>query len=486
MYESCSISGYLAGEPQEFREFIFRGMSTRGKKLAEPFESGTTSSVYGPTNELIERLDKNPDPKGESGVHVSEEWISAALDVFKGIFIIFMLTEHTRSGFSMKMTSGEPIMQFVSQVACSLDMTCFSTAYGFSCYRSYLTNSKGRSMKSQLWRLFRSIGLISAAAWACNVSFELAVLQNPPTWESMRKIFTFDVVYWDFLTTFPAMLLTAFVTTKPLMTIASKSPNQFVRLSIFAVLIIWPLLASNWALDTCPTALDRYKAIFMGCVRRTLGAMRFSAFTYMFYFNFGCIVSMLTLEHSKSGAKPSVSMRDILTKPHWIAYGVLLAIELYYALPIFQEYNRSWEYLNWEGYRRFPMTAPLTLAWGFMSQSVGVLALVLTAIVRPQVLKLSSSIQHVFRNTIGVACKVLEHFGANVLLYLTVSNIVIHAFFNIDWRRFQIANGKSAGKGKNTDLAYSIRQWEYVVVAAAIGQILFVQLLSYMIRSSRK
>jgi hypothetical protein len=418
-------------------------------------------------------------------VHAFEEWISAALDVFKGIFIVFMLSEHTRSAFAMKMTPNEPIMQFVSQVACSLDMTCFSTAYGFSCYRSYLTNSKGRSMRSQFVRLFRSVGLICAAAWACNVSFELAVLQNPPTWENMRKIFTFDVVYWDFMTTFPAMLLTAFVTTKPLMSIASKSRNKLVRLAIFTFLIVWPLLASDLAMDTCPTALDRYKAIFIGCVRRNLGAMRFSAFTYMFYFNFGCIVSMLTLEHSHAGAKPS-SLKEKIMKPEWIALAVLVSIELWYAIPVFNEYNRSWEYFNWEGYRRFPMTAPLTLAWGFMSQSVGITALILTALVRPRISAIANHIPDVLRKIIRTVCNILEHFGANVLLHLTVSNIVIHAFFNIDWRRYQVANGKNPGKGKNAELAYSVREWEYVVLAAAAAQILFVQLLTYMIRSSRK
>ena len=398
---------------------------------------------------------------------------------------MFMLTEHTRSSFNMGMTEKVPIMQFVSQVACALDMTCFSTAYGFSCYRAYLTNSKERTMRQQFTRLFRSVGLICGAAWACNISFELAVLQNPPTWEAMRKIFTFDVVYWDFLTTFPAMLLTGFLTTKPLMGIASRTSNHIVRLAIFLFLICWPLFASDLAMDTCPTALDRYKAIFIGCIRRNLGAMRFSAFTYMFYFNFGAIVSMLTLEHSKSGAKP-LPLVERLRRPDWLAYIVLLSVELYLAIPVFQQYNQSWEYFNWEGYRRFPMTAKLTLAWGFMSQSVGLFALALTSLVRPHILSLASRIPSMVQKPIRVVCKVLEHFGANVLLYLTVSNIVIHAFFNNDWRRYQLTGANKEGKGKNMNLAYSLREWEYVVIAAAIGQILFVQLLSYMIKSSRK
>ncbi len=455
--------------------FQLEFMSARTKKSVNHEADGmsfrASTSFY-----FSEVVDTKPEHKHQSNVHNFESWISSALDVSKGIFIIFMLTEHTRSAFSIGMTEKEPIMQFVSQVACALDMTCFSTAYGFSCYRSYLTNSKGRSKWSQLTRIFRSVGLICGAAWACNISFELTVLQNPPSWEVMRKIFSFDVVYWDFLTTFPAMLLTAFVTTKPLMALASRSSNQLVRIVIFAFLLCWPLLASDLAMDTCPTMWDRYKAIFIGCVRRTLGAMRFSAITYMFYFNFGCIVSFLTLEHSQSGAKP-VSLLQKVSKPHWIGYAVLVSMELWFAVPLLKEYNRSWEYLDWEGYRRFPMTAPLTLAWGFLSQSVGLFALGLTRLARLHLPSLVS-------RTLHAVCHTLEHFGANVLLYLTCSNIIIHGLFQVDWKQFQL--GRKTTKSRKSDLAYSIAEWEWVVVAAAVGQILFVQLISYMIRSSRK
>jgi hypothetical protein len=423
--------------------------------------------------------------KEGSNVHEFEGWISSALDVYKGIFIVFMLTEHTRSAFNIGMTTAEPIMQFVSQVACSLDMTCFSTAYGFSCYRAYLTNSKNRPMKTQLSRLSRSVGLIVAAAWACNISFELAVLQIPLTWEKLWQILTFEIVYWDFLTTFPVMLLTAFLTTKPLLAIAAKQSSSIVRLIIFAVLLVWPLWASTWAYDTCPTTVSKYASLFIGCVRRSLGVMRFSAFTYMFYFNFGCIVSLLTLEFSRSGAN-FPGRKAMLRQPHWIAYIVLLNVELWFAVPLLQNYNTSWEYLNWEGYRRFPQTMPLILAWGFLSQCVGFLALFATALLRPRIMELSKKLPELFKKLVSMKCAILEHFGANVLLYLTVSNFVLHGFFHVNWREFQLIDGKKKAKNSRSDIAFTIRSWEYIVLAAAVGQILFVQLLSYLVRSSRK
>jgi hypothetical protein len=415
-------------------------------------------------------------------VHVFESWISCALDVYKGIFIIFMLTEHTRSSLKIEMTSAEPIMQFVSQVACALDMTCFSTAYGFSCFRSYLTNSKDRPLKAQISRLFRSIGLICCGAWLCNISFEMAVLQRPPTWSILWKIFSFEILYWDFLTTFPAMLLTAFVTTKPLMAIAAKlSQSSLSRYLIFAILLVWPLWAASLAYETCPTTSSKYAAIFIGCVKRSLGVMRFSALTYMFYFNFGCIVSLLTLEFSRSGAV-FTSLASSLKRPHWILFFILYAIEFYYALPVFMEYNTSWEYFNWNGYRRFPMTAPLVLAWGFMSQTVGLFALGITSLLRPKILAVAGKLPGIATMIISFICSWLEQFGANVLLYLVVSNITIHGFFNGEWRRFQKNPTSKSAKSHQIEIA----SWEWIVVAVAAGEIALTQLIIYLVKSSRK
>ena len=383
-----------------------------------------------------------------------------------------MLGEHTRSALAMDMGPSERIMQFVSQVACALDMTCFSTAYGFGCYRAYLTNSKNRSPAEQFKRLFRSVGIIIVASWFCNFSFEMAVLRKPITFTTIRKIVTFEVVYWDFLATFPAMLLVAFLTTKPLMSIAaSAGKTSWKRMVVFAILLGWPLLAPRLALETCKTPIEVYAALFVGCVHRSMGAMRFSAFTYMFFFNFGCIVSLVTLEYARQFQMPTV--RDVIKSPTWLGFIVLFLIELYFAIPLFGEYNRSWEYLNWNGYRRFPMTAPLILGWGFMSQSVGILSLTMTAFWN----KMNSNnlVSRIGKSVISI----LEHFGANVLLYLTISNLVIHGFFHVDWTRFFKPD-------KKKESMYSNFQWELMVIGVAVGQILLTRFLVYLVRSSRK
>ncbi len=423
---------------------------------------------------------KTPRGKTSQAGVAFEEWISVSLDVFKGIFIIFMLCEHTRSSLGMGMGASERIMQFISQVACALDMTCFSTAYGFGCYRAYLTNSKNRTPAEQLKRLCRSVGLIIVASWFCNFSFEMAVLRKPITFTVLRKILTFEIVYWDFLATFPAMLLVAFLTTKPLMAMAASAGKTSIkRILIFIVLLGWPLLTPRLALDTCKSPIEIYATLFIGCANRTMGAMRFSALTYMFFFNFGCIVSLLTLEYSRSAdrAFSLPTVREVIKSPTWLGFLALFLLELYFAYPLFGQYNRSWEYLNWNGYRRFPMTAPLILGWGFMSQSVGIFALTITSLCN-KVSGSSSMITRAGKTIISV----LEHFGANVLLYLTISNIVIHGFFHVDWTRYF---KPSSDKKKDSSL-YTNFQWELMVVVVAIGQILLTRLIVYLIRTSRK
>jgi hypothetical protein len=125
------------------------------------------------------------------------------------------------------------------------------------------------------------------------------------------------------------MLLVAFITTKPLMQIAAKSgPTSIKRLIIFGVLLGWPLLTPSLAQSSCKTAGEMYLSLFIGCINRSMGAMRFSAFTYMFFFNFGCIVSLITLEFAKSGRKFTLpSLKELVTSPVWMGYAALLSVE---------------------------------------------------------------------------------------------------------------------------------------------------------------
>ncbi|EER11671.1 hypothetical protein Pmar_PMAR002274 [Perkinsus marinus ATCC 50983] len=142
---------------------------------------------------------------------------SSGIDIFKGWFITFMLVEHTRSSFHVGMDMTHwPVMHIFSKAACSLDMTCFSTAYGFMCYRSYLVNTKNRPLSTTLTRVFRSVGLVFLALIFMNITFSLSVADHMPAMREIIELITLSTVYWDFLAAFPLELLMGFLSTKPI------------------------------------------------------------------------------------------------------------------------------------------------------------------------------------------------------------------------------------------------------------------------------
>merc|ERR1719174_1003000 len=87
------------------------------------------------------------------------EGVSTGLDIFKGIFVLFMLTEHARAGIGAdKHASGS--LWFVNNVAHTMDMICYSFAYGYSSYRSYLSDAIPRTQNQRWTRWARSAGLV--------------------------------------------------------------------------------------------------------------------------------------------------------------------------------------------------------------------------------------------------------------------------------------------------------------------------------------
>jgi len=388
-------------------------------------------------------------PESRNEAKVIESAASSILDVFKGIFIFFMLAEHTRSSFHVDMNWKDfPLMHIISQVACALDMTSFSTASGFSCQRSYFNNEvRQRTLAERAMRAMRSVWVIYVAAFISNFTFDMAVRDNAPTLASIFSLASFQTLYWDFLTTFPLIMLLGFLTTRPALDFARGSSPK-IQLAVYTALVAWPLAISAFPLSSCPTATDKYVALFLGCTKRSNGAMRFSAFSYMFFFNFGAIVSETVSGYIRTKTIP---------RPVVFFFSTLVALEGLMAVPLLLNLEREWEYFDWNGYHRFPMSPKLTLGWAFMSLGALMLA---TLIVR-------------LKAWIRVVCDFLEHLGANVLLYLLVSNLVINGFFHNRW---------VFSKRK----IYSDREWEYVTILAAIGQIVTTRFIIYLAKSGRR
>ena len=395
-------------------------------------------------------------PKKQEAVssEAMEQTVSSIIDVFKGLFVFFMLTEHTRSSLHIDMSWSEfPLMHIVSQVAVALDMTSFSTAYGFSCQRSYFTNEvKQRSLGARALRAFRSVIVIMLAAFISNITFDMSVRNAAPSWNSFYQLLTLQTLYWDFLTTFPLLMLIGFLTTRPALDFARTSPI-YRQLAIYTTLLAWPLILSLFPLATCPTVADKYYALFFGCIKRSSGAMRFSAISYMFFFNLGAIASETVTYYIKHRTLPR-----LIT----FLFSTLIFIEMMFALPLIRRADLEWEYMDWEGYRRFPMSPQLTLGWAFLSFSALCLAAVIVRLQR----------------WLRPICSTLEHMGANVLLYLLISNLTINGFFHNRWS-FRNAKGV-----RNPN--YSDRVWEYITVAVAVGEIMATRFIIHLAKSGRK
>ena len=411
-----------------------------------------------------------------------EDTISTLLDIWKGFFVFFMITEHTRSSLNVSMAANRyPWMHFVSQVACALDMTTFSTAYGFSCWRSYLSGFKSRPFGETAGRLLRSVGMIYTSALICNITFATQVLNEEPTFKLFLELATLSTVYWDFIFTFIFLLLLGLVFTGPILRFAAKQ-STILKFSLFALTLAVPLCFANETFavhagspNDCNTVPGRYLALFVGCSPTQFRGTRFPAIPYMFFFNLGCILSIASIELGNSlpdAARPADVEEEPLisppiettpTKTYLWFFGFVLLIDALFALPLFAHFSEPWEEYNRTfksesglslHYLRFPLSAPLALGWGFMS----FLALCCSVAV------------YLYFKPIA---KILESFGANVLLYFTFNALLINGFFRTSWRE-AAADPRAAGR------------WQVMTLLFGLGSLGATSFLIYMGRSARK
>jgi hypothetical protein len=269
----------------------------------------------------------------------------------------------------------------------------------------------------------------------------------------MFEFATFLRLYWDFMSTFPLLALMAYFTTRPLLN-NQNANSDWYKLGVYTFLLVWPLVGSYFALTTCASTGETVAALFVGCLKRTPGAMRFSAVSYMFFFNLGSIVASMV--QSPKG-RFSASWKTT-------AFFVALLIPCIYHLFFVLQLNKSWEYLDFQGYRRFPLSAPLALAWAALSFSALTIAGLLVAT------------QTVWT---GWLVRGIEHLGANVLLYLVVNNLFILANYRGSWL---------GAKGNNTPRSpgYSNFTWELITVAFALLSIALTKLIIFLATKGRK
>lgn len=499
-------------------------------------------------------------------------FMSESIDVLKGCFVPFMVGEHTRSALRVKLDAIlSPNLFFMSQMACSMDMTCFSLAYGFSTHRSYLvdsdSNERAKDAKdhpikrpSKWRRAAKSVFMILGVAVLTSMGFEWQVMDYAPSPIRLFRILVQENMYWDFLITFPWMLLMGMLTTGPLLKLADKcsktTPINAMTLVVYIVLLSWPVLLSGIHIERCGSeAWRRYATMLFGCEGRiAFAAQRFSAISYMYYYNTGAVLSHLTMKKERAevfcaltapfrvilrrvckgccqpacilGSVNSVDattlgfgsyLRRSIFKVSGAHFALLvlavIGIEVYYFLPLMTVFWNSWEYLEWNGYKRFPQSYAVMFGWGLMTKMWLAFSLLLVSVTsknsalgewlvskcdvtaasslsaprRVSVLILRS-VCFIFKRVKAV----LEHLGANVVLYLMISNLINDGFYHNSWH--EVPHTKPvpnvSGMRLEIELArnprYTPAQWEIVVGCVVLFELITTRFIMFVVRSSRK
>jgi hypothetical protein len=209
----------------------------------------------------------------------------------------------------------------------------------------------------------------------------------------------------------------------------------------------------------------------------------------MFFFNLGCIVSLLLSEFalalagsptsqeiyaeadttadssegetllSQSVSSSSMDHNQIVTnfRPYSLSFCVLVLVQFVFSIPLLMNLGEPWEEYNtrfdfFGHYQRFPLTYPLALGWGFLS----LLALVACGVI------------YAF---VPIVSDVLQFLGANVLLFLLVNTIAIQGFFGTTW--FKKHNSEKDS-------------WQLRTVGVSALTMGVTSLVIYMARSSRR
>lgn len=372
-----------------------------------------TAPFLGDGNAVQKAADEQHAPAaGKSPVYAQA--VSTGLDVFKGCFVFFMLTEHAREVLFIPYYKTLPL-HIASNLANSMDMVCYSFAYGYACYRSYLSDCVPRSIEDQRARCVRSVALVWAGA--CVNDYVLA-------WRTgglPSLILTFNILigyeaYWAFVRTFPLMLLVMYAC-HPVIDAAYSGKSRSVRLAAGVSLLAVPLLCSCIHLPMdCLNGAGRFVALFVDCQTKP-PALIFPALPYLVNFNFGILVAMLVRRWTSPGIPVLSARRPRLTELVGLVTGAA-AVAGCFGLLLFTYRESDFSVLDAGVFRRFPPNIP----WLLGCMSFGLALFVCTVAVGAH---LESA-----RGTGFLAEYVLayfQHLGANVLLYLTLSNVLFYS-----------------------------------------------------------
>lgn len=350
-----------------------------------------------------------------------------ALNVFKGILVIFMTWAHTN------LTLLPPAEQyylslphFVGNAAASVCFLGFMLAYGFSCDNAYLSDWKKRSATERFQRMVRSAAIPVAGAWCCAFAWGWMCFKLPLDFQTFIQMLDFRLTMGngpDFLLCFSACILVMYILRRPVNAgLRAGSPERICFCVL--ILLLGPLALTRLIVPDC-TGLRKYFGYFFECTLREAWSPVLPALPHLFYFNLGLLLARIV--RSVDGDLKS----GTLVNGSKLAMGSvvcgLVALVLCYPLYTVWAYNFG--------------NLSVPTRWGPITRGFvdGPSVMWLLGNVFPvfAVLAFSISFQYTVDRYDGGACSwplrfirsEVANLGANVLLYLVVADMCLAGLY---------------------------------------------------------
>lgn len=359
--------------------------------------------------------------------------ISEGLDIFKGLLCILMVYSHVNLCLvnPTEVYYGK-LGHFIGNAASSLCFLGFVFSYGYTCYWAYLSDLRPRPYSEKMYRVLRSATLPIIGAWVCSAAWSYMCFKIPITGETVLGIVSFYYVWGngpDFLLSFTTMLLISFATRSLLNRFLQSDGTTKGRIT-FAVtagcMLLAPLLLTKLVVPDC-TGTRRYFQFFLPCDKRdSVGMANLPALPHFLYFNLGVLAAVGT-RYASEFSWPTSRVAQVQFSSVLATGGlVMLVVNVLLAVLAYPLYDAWWQNFGniatttrfgeiIRGWSRGP--SPLWL----LGNLWGVYSLLVVSVLAAVLSKQNAVLRAVTHE--------LEHFGANVLIYLVVSDCLLAGLY---------------------------------------------------------
>lgn len=353
-----------------------------------------------------------------------------SLDIFKGVLVFFMTMAHVDlTLMNPGLQYYDAIPHFVGNAASGLCFLGFMTAYGFSCDNAYLSDWKKRTLMQRLERLARSALMPVFGAWACAFGWAYMCFKLPFDMDGLIRILDFRLAIGngpDFLLCFTTCLLTMYPL-RGLVNSGLSAEAGWKRAVTVVMMLLLPLLLTFCVVPDC-TGLKKYIGYVLPCHTREPYSPVLAGLPHLFYFNMGVLLS----RYMKGIAADMKAGAEIDTKRITAMCLCIAGLLLVLAYPLMTVWTYNYGNLDaqtkWGPIIRGFVDGP-TILW-LVGNLFPIYILMGTAL----------AIHHAVEPQQGLLwwpahfiLGELEHYGANVLMYLVVGDICLAGL----WRGMQ-------------------------------------------------